>query len=310
MKRGAVVTTGQRQADGSANAPEDRGAECLSTWNWGLCSGQVTVLSRRASGMTPNAAKNRSKRNGGETSGSTVGALPRQLRSTRGAEVHQKKNFLVVRAVVFLLSASLVVQSAVLVLGAVVRPSSRVWSSGPVVCFRPPGLFLSVFSKKRSRPRAPNQGPVFGRGDNPRTDVQAGIPKYVRFTWTWDRLFGNLLLHVPCRFLLRLFLRTPSSRFRPQAGASGRASTYRAGSPWRLLLFTSLSSFLSAGSALKKTWIRSCIQLSRLRMVYASLRESSLPHSEPRFLRRLCCCVQAVDLPFAEARAYLLPTMC
>ena len=29
MKRGAVATTDQGQADGSADAPEDRGAECL-----------------------------------------------------------------------------------------------------------------------------------------------------------------------------------------------------------------------------------------------------------------------------------------
>ena len=50
--------------------------------------------------------------------------------------------------VVFLLSASLVVRSVVLVLGAVVRPSCRVWSSGLVVCFRLPGLFLSVFQKE------------------------------------------------------------------------------------------------------------------------------------------------------------------
>ena len=43
---------------------------------------------------------------------------------------------------------------------AVVRSSCRVWPSGPVVWFRPPGLFLP-FSEKRRRPRAPTQGPVF-----------------------------------------------------------------------------------------------------------------------------------------------------
>ena len=57
------------------------------------------------------------------------------------------ENFLVVWVVVFLLSASLVFRSVVLVLGAVVRPSCRVWSSGLVVCFRLPGPFLSVFQK-------------------------------------------------------------------------------------------------------------------------------------------------------------------
>ena len=68
-----------------------------------------------------------------------------------------EENFLVVWVVVFLLSASLVVRSVVLVLGAVVRPSCRVWSSGLVVCFRLPGPFLSVFQK----------------GDDPRTDLSA-----------------------------------------------------------------------------------------------------------------------------------------
>ena len=28
------------------------------------------------------------------------------------------------------------------------------------------------------------------RGDDPRTDPLAGIPKYVRFSWPWDRLLG------------------------------------------------------------------------------------------------------------------------
>ena len=65
--------------------------------------------------------------------------------------------------------------------------SGSVCGSGPVVCswpycvvwFRPPGLFLSLFLKE-----------VTTQGTDPRTDLQAGIPKYVRFTWTWDRLLG------------------------------------------------------------------------------------------------------------------------
>ena len=50
-------------------------------------------------------------------------------------------------------------------------------------------------------------------------DVKPAIGKYIT-TYSFS-------------FLLRLFLRTP---FDPQAGASGRASTSRAGSPWRSLL--------------------------------------------------------------------------
>ena len=77
----------------------------------GLRSGQVSVLSRGASGLTPSATtccgrrpENHSTR--GEKSGSPAGVWSRQLRSTRGAVVHKKKNFLVVQAVVSLLSAS------------------------------------------------------------------------------------------------------------------------------------------------------------------------------------------------------------
>ena len=64
--------------------------------------------------------------------------------------------------------------SAGLVFGAVASSSCRVWSSGLVVCFRLPGLFLSVFQKKKSddpghRPkdrvfcswRATTRGPIF-----------------------------------------------------------------------------------------------------------------------------------------------------
>ena len=50
---------------------------------------------------------------------------------------------------------------------------------GSVVWFCPLGLFLSVFVKEATT-----------QGTDPRTDLQAGIPKYVRFTWTWDWLLG------------------------------------------------------------------------------------------------------------------------
>ena len=113
--------------------------------------------------------------------------------------------------------------------GAVVRPSCRVWSSGPAVCFRPLGLFHSVCSQKRSRPRAPTQGRVLRRGDDPSTDLQAGFPKYVRFTSTWDHLLGSILLFFP-------FLSS------------------RAGSPWRSLRTLSgfrRSACLSSGSRVR-----------------------------------------------------------
>ena len=65
--------------------------------------------------------------------------------------------------------------------------SGSVCLSGLVVCswpccffwFRPPGLFLSFFLKE-----------VTTQGTDPRTDLQAGILKYVRYTWTWDPLLG------------------------------------------------------------------------------------------------------------------------
>ena len=65
--------------------------------------------------------------------------------------------------------------------------SGSVCLSGLVVCswpccvvwFRPPGLFPSVFLKEAKT-----------QGTDPRTDLQAGIPKYVRFTWTWNWLLG------------------------------------------------------------------------------------------------------------------------
>ena len=66
--------------------------------------------------------------------------------------------------------------------------SGSVCLSGLVVCswpccvvwIRSPGLFLSVSLKE-----------VTTQGTDPRTDLLAGIPKYVRFTWPWDRLLGN-----------------------------------------------------------------------------------------------------------------------
>ena len=128
----------------------------------GLRSGRVSLLSRRLSGMTPNATtccgrrpENRSKK-GGSKSG-TRRCLPSAIGKHLWGGCPPGENFLVVWVVVFLLSASLVFRSVVLVLGAVVRPSCRVWSSGLVVCFRLPGAFLSVFQK----------------GDDPRTDLSA-----------------------------------------------------------------------------------------------------------------------------------------
>ena len=100
-------------------------------------------------------------------------------------EKHQRggsppeENLLVVWVVVFLLSASLVVRSVVLVLGAVVRPSCRVWSSGLVVCFRLPGLFLSVFQKEATIQGTDPGFPIL-EGDDPRTDLLTGTT-YLRF---------------------------------------------------------------------------------------------------------------------------------
>ena len=94
-----------------------------------------------------------------------------------------------------------------------------------------------LISQKRRRPRAPTQGPVFRRGDDPRTDLQAGIPKYVRFTWTWDRLLGIYYYILPIVSSCISFSALPPRAFDPQARASGRASTCRAGSPWGVALF-------------------------------------------------------------------------
>ena len=99
-----------------------------------------------------------------------------------------------------------------------------------------PGLFLSVFLKE-----------VTTQGTDPRTVLQAGIPNYVRFTWTWDRLLGIYFYLFPIVSSCVSFSALPPRAFDPQAGASGRASKCRARSPWSLLLFTFLSSFLSGG---------------------------------------------------------------
>ena len=120
----------------------------------------------------------------------------------------------------------------------------RPWPSVPVLCVGlvpscAPGLVaLSGFVLR-----------VSTQGTDPRTDLQAGIPKYVRFTWTWDWLLGIYSYIFP-------IVSSCASFFALQGGVCGRASTCRAGSPWRLLLFTFLSFFLSAGSAWKKTWLK------------------------------------------------------
>ena len=74
-------------------------------------------------------------------------------------------------------------------------------SSGFVLQAR---FFLPFFSKKRRRPRAPTQGPVFRRGDDPRTDLQSGIPKYVRHDsgigsgcWLLTLVFISSLCRLP-----------------------------------------------------------------------------------------------------------------
>ena len=113
--------------------------------------------------------------------------------------------------------------------------SGSVCGSDPVVCswpccvvwFRPPGLFLSLFLKE-----------VTTQGTDPRTNLQAGIPKYVRFTWTWERRLGFYSYIFPIVSSCVSFSALPPRAFDPQAGVCGRASTCRAGSPWRLLLFT------------------------------------------------------------------------
>ena len=96
------------------------------------------------------------------------------------------ENFLVVWVVVFLLSASLVFRSVVLVLGAVVRPS------GLVVCFRLPGPFLSVFQK----------------GDDPRSDLSARhlltpVVQECDMLWPWYPIVARTsFFYLIVRFLL------------------------------------------------------------------------------------------------------------
>ena len=81
------------------------------------------------------------------------------------------------------------------------------WPSFPVLCVglvSSSGSFSFPFFLKRSRPRAPTQGPIF-RQVFPSTYDLLG-----RGTGYWV-----FFIHFPYRFFLRLFLRTPSSRFRP-----------------------------------------------------------------------------------------------
>ena len=110
---------------------------------------------------------------GSEKSGSPAGVLPGQLRSTRRAVVHQKKNFLVVLAVVSLLSASFCrlaggpgawCRCPVLLSGLVVWPCRLVSSSGPVFSFS-----LKRGDDPGHRPKdrffggATTQGPIFSQ---------------------------------------------------------------------------------------------------------------------------------------------------
>ena len=118
-----------------------------------------------------------------ESRGLPNSAGGREHRGTRGAEVlpvrcpgnscllsrtletGSKSSWLSGRLSLWVLSLacvgwSCVRWSVVLVLGAVVWSSCRVWSSGPVSGLVP-GTCFFLFSEKRRRPRAPTQGPVF-----------------------------------------------------------------------------------------------------------------------------------------------------
>ena len=98
--------------------------------------------------------------------------LPRQLRCTRGAVIHQKKNFLVVRAIVSLLSASFCrpaggpgawCRCPVFLSGLVVWPCRLVSSSGPVFSF-----FLKRGDDPGHRPkdRSSVRYPFYARHDS------------------------------------------------------------------------------------------------------------------------------------------------
>ena len=86
--------------------------------------------------------------------------------------------------------------SAVLVLGAVVRSSCRVWSSGRVVWFRPPGLFLPLFLKR---------GTGLSTGNPFTTEV---LIADVSLPWHWRILqvlsYRSLLPFPPVETLRRL----------------------------------------------------------------------------------------------------------
>ena len=133
-----------------------------------------------------------------------------------------EENFLVVWVVVFLLSASLVVRSVVLVLGAVFRPSCRVWSSGLVVCFRLPGLFLSVFQKEATTQGTdPRTGLSEGRRPKDRSSVRY---PFLRTAWQW---YWSWLLGTYFRLYLFFLSSSLSSLVcsNTPVGASGRTST-------------------------------------------------------------------------------------
>ena len=211
----------------------------------------MSVLSRGASGLTPSATtrcgrrtENRSKR--GEKSGSPASVLSRQLRSTRGAVVHQKKNFVVVPAVVSLLSASSCrpaggpvawYRCPVLLSGLVVWPCRLLSSSGPVFSF-----FLKRGDDPGHRPKDPSfggtttQGPIFSQvptSTHGMTVVLVVAAGYL--------LWPLSLLSVVFPIFARLF--------KPTDGGRWKNLPCRAGSPWRLFVFLVFFSWCSRSSS-------------------------------------------------------------
>ena len=138
--------------------------------------------------------------------------------------------------------------------------SGSVCLSGLVVCSWPCCVVwfrLRVSFKKRLRPRAPTQRPGFFpdrpttcragspwwpgvRGDDPRTDLLAGTPFYVRH---YSGIGGGCwVLTLVFLVASSFFVFSSSARlFRPTGGGGGRSSTCRAGCssflPFLLLLF-------------------------------------------------------------------------
>ena len=138
--------------------------------------------------------------------------------------------------VAFLLSASLVVGLCVwvLVLRLFVRPGVGCWvavsgalaSSLVVVCCPclPGSGFCAGFREKGRRPK--NRS----RRSSPRAGLFQVFPGILAVL---ERRYRGRVLTLVRMAHLRRFIKASPRAFNPPAGAGGRASTCRAGSPWR-----------------------------------------------------------------------------